>query len=225
MRITLTCAALALALGSGPAFAQSGEITIWSWNIAASSLKATVAGFNKQFPDVKVTVEDLGNQQTFDKTLGGMRRRRRRAAGHPFHREPRIRDLLEPVPRLLRRSEDARLHRRDRRQVPRFQAHRARSRRQGLCHAVGFRPGRRCSTAATSTKRRASIPQRSRPGTISLPPARRSCEANPGVTMTQADINGDTEFFRMIANEQGCGYFSKRRPVDHGQPAGLRDRA
>ncbi len=71
MRIKLTCAALALALGSGPAFAQSGEITIWSWNIAASSLKATVAGFNKQFPDVKVTVEDLGNQQTFDKTLAG----------------------------------------------------------------------------------------------------------------------------------------------------------
>src|SRR5262245_51571966 len=35
MRITMTCAALALALGSGPAFAQSGEITIWSWNIAA----------------------------------------------------------------------------------------------------------------------------------------------------------------------------------------------
>ena len=33
-------------------------------------------------------------------------------------------------------------------------------------------------------------------------------EANPGVTMTQADINGDTEFFRMIANEQGCGYFA-----------------
>jgi lactose/L-arabinose transport system substrate-binding protein len=28
------------------------------------------------------------------------------------------------------------------------------------------------------------------------------------VTMTQADINGDSEFFRMISNEQGCGYFS-----------------
>src|SRR3954451_22293642 len=33
-------------------------------------------------------------------------------------------------------------------------------------------------------------------------------QANPGVVMTQADLNGDTEFFRMIANEQGCGYFS-----------------
>ena len=33
--------------------------------------------------------------------------------------------------------------------------------------------------------------------------------ANPGVTMTNADFNGDTEFFRMIANEQGCGYFAE----------------
>ena len=33
-------------------------------------------------------------------------------------------------------------------------------------------------------------------------------EANPGVTMTNADFNGDTEFFRMISNEQGCGYFA-----------------
>jgi lactose/L-arabinose transport system substrate-binding protein len=60
MRTTLACATIALALSSGSAFAQSGEITIWSWNIAASSLKATVAGFNKQFPDVMVTVEDIG---------------------------------------------------------------------------------------------------------------------------------------------------------------------
>ena len=33
-------------------------------------------------------------------------------------------------------------------------------------------------------------------------------EANPGVTMTNADFNGDSEFFRMISNEQGCGYFA-----------------
>jgi lactose/L-arabinose transport system substrate-binding protein len=26
--------------------------------------------------------------------------------------------------------------------------------------------------------------------------------------MTQGDLNGDTEWFRMLANEQGCGYFS-----------------
>lgn len=32
--------------------------------------------------------------------------------------------------------------------------------------------------------------------------------ANPGTVMAQADFNGDSEWFRMIANEQGCGYFS-----------------
>ena len=71
MRIKLACATLALVLGSGAALAQSGELTIWSWNIAASSLKATIAGFNKQYPDVKVTVEDLGNQPVYDKSIAG----------------------------------------------------------------------------------------------------------------------------------------------------------
>ncbi|MBC8674230.1 extracellular solute-binding protein [Aeromonas hydrophila] len=33
-------------------------------------------------------------------------------------------------------------------------------------------------------------------------------EANPGVVMSQADLNGDDEFMRMIGNEQGCNYFS-----------------
>ena len=141
MRITLTCAALALALGSGPAFAQSGEITIWSWNIAASSLKATVAGFNKQFPDVKVTVEDLGNQQTFDKTLAGCAAG---GAGLPDilsieNHESEIfwtqfPDCFVDL-KTLGYTDD------DRRQVPRFQAHRTRGRRQGLCHALGLRPG------------------------------------------------------------------------------------
>ena len=50
-------------------------------------------------------------------------------------------------------------------------------------------------------------------------------EANPGVTMTNADFNGDSEFFRMIANEQGCGYFAADGAVDHGQPAEMRRHA
>ncbi|HEY8356551.1 MAG TPA: ABC transporter substrate-binding protein, partial [Ramlibacter sp.] len=32
--------------------------------------------------------------------------------------------------------------------------------------------------------------------------------ANPGVVMGQADFNGDSEWFRMLSNEQGCGYFA-----------------
>jgi lactose/L-arabinose transport system substrate-binding protein len=73
MRVGSACglAAAAFVLTGSVASAQSGEITVWSWNIAASSLKAVIPGFNVRYPDVKVTVEDLGNQQVFDKTLAG----------------------------------------------------------------------------------------------------------------------------------------------------------
>ena len=73
MRVKLGCATLALtvAMAAGSAQAQSGEITIWSWDVAASSLESVVEGFNAQYPDVNVIVEDLGNQQVFDRTLAG----------------------------------------------------------------------------------------------------------------------------------------------------------
>ena len=73
MRKQVACAALVLglALGAGGAHAQSGEILVWSWNIAASSLEAVIPGFNAKYPDVTVTVEDLGNQQVFDSILAG----------------------------------------------------------------------------------------------------------------------------------------------------------
>jgi len=49
----------------------SGEITVWSWDIAAKALQATVPSFNKQYPNVKVNIVDLGNQQVYDKGLSG----------------------------------------------------------------------------------------------------------------------------------------------------------
>ncbi|MBP1844101.1 ABC-type glycerol-3-phosphate transport system substrate-binding protein [Rhizobium petrolearium] len=70
MRFKLAGAtAVVASLMSGTAFAQSGEVTIWNWDVAASALKATLEGFNKKYPDIKVKVEDLGNDQVYDKTL------------------------------------------------------------------------------------------------------------------------------------------------------------
>ena len=72
MRYRFLCATASLALlATGPAAAQSTEVTIWSWDVAASALKSTLEGFNRKYPDIKVTVQDLGNKQVFDKTLAG----------------------------------------------------------------------------------------------------------------------------------------------------------
>lgn len=66
MTLGMVAASLGMAQGN-----ISGEITVWSWDIAAKALQATVPSFNKQYPNVKVNIVDLGNQQVYDKGLSG----------------------------------------------------------------------------------------------------------------------------------------------------------
>ncbi|RIH89835.1 ABC transporter substrate-binding protein [Calidithermus roseus] len=66
MALGMVAASLGMAQGN-----ISGEITVWSWDIAAKALQATVPSFNKKYPNVKVNVVDLGNQQVYDKGLSG----------------------------------------------------------------------------------------------------------------------------------------------------------
>lgn len=57
-------------MGSAQA-APSGEITVWSWNIAAEALDALVPDFNKKYPDVKVNVVNMGHADVRTKALAG----------------------------------------------------------------------------------------------------------------------------------------------------------
>jgi len=73
-KIAYAAAVMAAGLGLGMAGAQAapaGEITVWSWNIAAEALDMLVPDFNKKYPDVKVTVVNMGNGDVYDKTLAG----------------------------------------------------------------------------------------------------------------------------------------------------------
>src|SRR5436190_15218003 len=64
----------AAGLIAGPAMADdqpSGEITVWSWNIAAEALDMLVPDFNKQYPNVKVNVVNMGHADVRTKALAG----------------------------------------------------------------------------------------------------------------------------------------------------------
>ncbi|RWZ59024.1 extracellular solute-binding protein [Halobacillus fulvus] len=50
----------------------SGEITIWGWNVAAQSMELAVEGFQEQYPDVDVTVEDIGRLDVYEKLTVGL---------------------------------------------------------------------------------------------------------------------------------------------------------
>jgi hypothetical protein len=135
----------------------SGEITVTAWDVA-EALEGVVAGFNEEYPNVQVTVENLGNQQVYDRGLAGC------AAGGadlPDVYAVRGRSLLEPLPRLLHRPYYAG-GRRAARPVSGLQMDGADARRAGLCHPLGLRPG---GDLLPPRPLRAFLQTRSRPGT------------------------------------------------------------
>ena len=221
MRIHLACATLALAtaMATGSASAQSGEITIWSWNVAASALQSVIPGFNQQFPDIKVTVEDLGNQQVFDKTLAGC------AAGGAGMPDIVTVENFE-AEGFWNQFPDCFANLKELGHTPELQALFPDFKRTELevgdvAYAMPWDSGPVAVFYRRDFYEKAGVD----PATIQtwddfIEAGKKIAEANPGVVMSQADFNGDSEWFRMIGNEQGCGYYSvDGQSITINQPA------
>ncbi|TIP29803.1 MAG: carbohydrate ABC transporter substrate-binding protein [Mesorhizobium sp.] len=207
MRITLTCAALALALGSAPAFAQSGEITIWSWNVAASSLKATIEGFNKQFPDIKVTVQDLGNNPTYDKSIAGCAAGGEGLPDIVTIENGEAENYWSQFPDCFVDLYTLGYTPEDQAKFPDFK--RTELEVEDKAYAMPWDSGPVAMYYRRDFYEKAGVdPASIKTWDDFIAAGKKIQEANPGVKMTNADFNGDSEFFRMIANEQGCAYFA-----------------
>ncbi|WHO77125.1 extracellular solute-binding protein [Rhizobium sp. BT03] len=208
MRFKLLAATAAVALlASGSAFAESANLTIWSWNVAASALKSTLPGFNKQFPDIKITVEDLGNSQVFDKTLAACA-----AGGDGLPDIVSIENFEAEI--FWSRFPDCFANLKELGYTPEIQAKFPDFKRTELevgdvAYAMPWDSGPVAVFYRRDLYEKAGVD----PSTIStwddfIAAGKKISAANPGVVMAQADFNGDSEWFRMIANEQGCGYYS-----------------
>lgn len=206
-------------LAAVPAAAQSTTITIWSWNVAASALKSTLEGFNKKYPDIKVDVQDLGNNQVYDKSLAAC------AAGgeglpdivtvENFEAEvfwSRFPDCFTDVTALGYTPEKQAL-------FPEFK--RTELEVDGVAYAVPWDSGPVAMFYRRDFYEKAGVdPAAIKTWDDFIAAGKKVMEANPGTVMTQADFNGDSEWFRMIANEQGCGYFSTDgQSITINQPA------
>lgn len=202
----ITLAAI-LGLNAVPALAQPSEIRIWSWNIAASSLKATLEGFNKQFPDIKVTVEDLGNSQVFDKTLAACA-----AGGDGLPDIVQFENFESEI--FWNRFPDCFTNLKDLGYTPEIQAKFPEFKRTELelgdiAYAMPWDSGPVTVFYRRDFYEKAGVdPASIKSWDDFIAAGKKIAAANPGVVMAQADFNGDSEWFRMLSNEQGCGYFS-----------------
>ena len=214
-----TALAVTLSLSSLPAFAQSGELTIWSWNVAASSLKSTLDGFNKQFPEIKVNVLDLGNRQVFDKTIAACA-----AGGDGLPDIVTIENFEAEI--FWNRFPECFANLKDLGYTPEIQAKFPEFKRTELevgdvAYAMPWDSGPVAVFYRRDFYEKAGVD----PATIKtwddfIAAGKKIASANQGVVMAQADFNGDSEWFRMISNEQGCGYFSTDgQSITISQPA------
>jgi lactose/L-arabinose transport system substrate-binding protein len=208
-----------LSLSSAPAFAQSGELTIWSWNVAASSLKSTLEGFNKQFPDIKVTVQDLGNHQVFDKTLAACA-----AGGDGLPDIVTIENFEAEIfwnrfPECFANLKDLGYTAEIQAKFPEFK--RTELEVGDVAYAMPWDSGPVAVFYRRDLYEKAGIdPAAIKTWDDFIAAGKKIASANPGVVMAQADFNGDSEWFRMISNEQGCGYFSTDgQSITINQPA------
>ncbi len=204
-----SAAALALGLTAGAASSQdlSGEVTIWSWDVAAKALEAVATDFMAQNPGVTVTVEDLGNQPVFDRTLAGC------AAGGADlpdivtveNGEAEI--FWAQFPDCFVNLTTLGYDEAAASQFPEFK--RTELMAGDAVYAMPWDTGPVVMFYRRDFYENAGVD----PATITtwddfIAAGQKVQEANPGVIMAQGDINGDSEWFRMLANEQGCGYFS-----------------
>lgn len=71
-RFTLLVSLLLLVLVPGQSLlAQENTLTVWVWDINQDIVESSVESFQMAYPDVEVIVEDLGNQTVYDRGLAG----------------------------------------------------------------------------------------------------------------------------------------------------------
>lgn len=203
----LACLLAAMGAGSASAADASGEITVWSWNIAASALKAVVPGFNAETPNVSVSLEDLGSDQVFEKAqascaAGGVGlpdviSLQGAQAKSIFAQYP---DCFVDLSTLGYTPEMAA-------GFPDFK--RAQLEIDGKAYGMPWDTGPVVVFYRRDFYENAGVdPAGIKTWDDFIAAGEKIAEANPGVVMTQGNLNGDSEWFNMIANEQGCGYFS-----------------
>lgn len=198
---------LAIAASAAASEELTGEITVWSWNIAAQSLEGTVASFNDLYPNVQVSVEDLGNQQVFDRMVAGC------SAGGTgladvvtvendeaeifWQRFPDCFTDLAP----LGYDEAAKAN------FPDWK--RGELEVDGTAYAMPWDSGPVMMFYRRDLYEAAGVDA----ATIAtwsdfIEAGQKVQAANPDVIMTQADLNGTAEFMIMIGAENGCATFS-----------------
>lgn len=212
MRLHLTLGLAAAVVGLGltmfGARAQepSGDITVWAWNTAAAGLRDTVAGFNAAHPKVKVTVEDIGGPQVYEKILANCA-----AGGGDLPDVVGVQNaqgetIWNRFPDCFTDLTSLGYGPDDQAKFPAFK--RVELEMDGKAFAMPWDSGPVMMFYRRDFYDKAGVdPASIKTWDDFIAAGKKIMEANPGVVMAQANFAGETEWLRMMAQESSCGFF------------------
>lgn len=192
-----------------------GEITVWSWDIAAQGLESNVAGFTRLYPEVKVKVEAINRQDMYDKLTAGLTAG---GVGLPdvvTIETERLEAFSGKFPEgLMNLTERAAKYEKD------FDPLRwDRSYLKGRVRAMPW------DVAPAGLFYRVDLFQKAgvNPATIEtwddfIEAGKKIQAANPGVKLLAIDPLRDDTLFRLMLNQQGSFYFNKDGKISLASP-------
>lgn len=208
MHKSMVTATAILALTAGVAQAEKTEISVWAWGVAASSLMATVDGFNAQNPDVTVNVEQMGYSQVKSRVLAAC------AAGGTglpdiFQFQNIEMELITAqFPDCATDLSELGFSDADAEKFPEFKMTALDT--GDKIHGMPWDTGPVMMFYRRDFYEKAGVDAASIVTWEDFIDAGKKVQAaNDGVVMTNDNLNGGAEWFRMISNEQGCGYFTQ----------------
>ncbi|HEX2914921.1 MAG TPA: sugar ABC transporter substrate-binding protein [Chloroflexia bacterium] len=192
-----------------------GDITVWAWNVAAKSLQANVAGFNKLYPNVKVNVQDIGRLDVYDKLTTGL------AAGgvglpdvvavESDHMDVYTSKFPDGFADLTSKASK---YEKD------FDPSKwAQSKIKGKIRSIPWDSGPVGVFYRVDMFQKAGVD----PNSIEtwddfIAAGKKVQEANPGVKMAAIDYTKDDGLFRMIMGQQGAYYFNQDGKITINSP-------
>lgn len=209
-QLIVSLAAAAVGLGSATSSAQAqepgGDITVWAWNTAAAGLRDTVEGFNAEYPNVNVTVEDIGGPQVYEKILANCA-----AGGGDLPDVVGVQNaqgetIWNRFPDCFTDLTSLGYGPDDQAKFPDFK--RVELEMDGHAFAMPWDSGPVMMFYRRDFYAKAGVdPASIKTWDDFIAAGKKVMEANPGVVMAQANFAGETEWLRMMAQENSCGFF------------------
>lgn len=207
MKNRLIAAIAVIVSTTGLAKAEPVDISVWAWGVAASSLESTLEGFNAVHPDITVNIEQLGYAQVKSRVLAAC------AAGGTglpdvFQFQNIEMELITAqFPDCATDLAELGFSNEDSEKFPAFKMAALKS--GDKIHGMPWDTGPVMMFYRRDMYDKADVdPDTIRTWDDFVDAGKKIQAANEGVVMTNDNLNGGAEWFRMIANEQGCGYFS-----------------